>query len=107
MVERFRHGKPVDCARSHGLSTGPQGAPALRAVYVADGQVEAYAALAESSGLGTEDCRALAELFLDRHQPLEALAWVERGMGLDRPRWERSVKKAEMPSSPRSSVGTS
>jgi hypothetical protein len=56
---------------------------ALRAIYRAQGNIAAYTALAEQTGLTPPDCLALAKLLVAR-KPHEALAWVERGRALDR-----------------------
>jgi len=55
----------------------------LRAIYQAQRNIAAYAALAEQTGLTPPDCLALARLLVTR-KPHEALAWVERGRALDR-----------------------
>jgi uncharacterized Zn finger protein len=62
----------------------------LRAVYCAQRNSAAYAALAERTGLKPEDCLAVARLLAAR-KPAEALAWVERGRGLDRKSQIRST----------------
>jgi hypothetical protein len=54
----------------------------LRAVYKAQRNDTAYLALAEAAGLTPEDCHALATILVARRKPGEALAWVERGIGL-------------------------
>ncbi|MBI4873420.1 MAG: hypothetical protein HY822_02165 [Acidobacteria bacterium] len=55
----------------------------LRAIYLARRNAAAYEALAEETGLTAQDCLALAEIFVSR-KPDRALAWVERGIDLDR-----------------------
>jgi uncharacterized Zn finger protein len=55
----------------------------LRAIYRAQRNIAAYAALAERTGLTPPDCLGLARLLVTR-KPHEALAWVERGRALDR-----------------------
>ena len=55
----------------------------LRAVYLAQRNAAAYEALAEETGLTAQDCLALATIFVSR-KPDRALAWVERGLDLDR-----------------------
>jgi hypothetical protein len=57
---------------------------ALRTVYLAGGQLDATIALAESTGLGAKDCEEIAELLTARDQLAEALAWVERGLALEK-----------------------
>ncbi|MBZ5621117.1 MAG: hypothetical protein LAQ69_20685 [Acidobacteriia bacterium] len=56
----------------------------LRTLYVAQKNIAGYIALAEETGLTGEDCHAVATLLAARRKPDEALAWVERGMELDR-----------------------
>jgi len=56
----------------------------LRTLYVAQKDVEAYVALAEETGLAAQDCHAIATLLVTRRKPEEALAWVERGIDLDK-----------------------
>ena len=55
----------------------------LRAIYCAQRDIQAYVALSEQTGLKPEDCLTVARL-LATQRPGEALAWVERGRGLDR-----------------------
>src|SRR5207244_6275349 len=55
----------------------------LRAIYIAQRDIQAYIPLAEQTELKPEDCLAVAKLFVP-HEPNEALAWVERGRTLDR-----------------------
>ena len=56
---------------------------ALRRLYVAQRNVEAYAAITEETGRTAQDCHALATMLVARRQPREALSWVERGIELD------------------------
>jgi len=56
----------------------------LRAVYLAQKNVAAYVALADRTRLTAQDCSALATMLISRRKPEEALAWVERGIGLDK-----------------------
>ncbi|MEK7407066.1 MAG: DUF6880 family protein [Acidobacteriota bacterium] len=56
----------------------------LRTIYIAQKNIGAYVALAGQTGLTAQDCHALATLLVSRHKPDEALAWVERGIDLDR-----------------------
>jgi hypothetical protein len=55
----------------------------LRAVYLAQRNPVAYEALAEQSGRDARDCLALAKIFVSRKPDL-ALAWVDRGIDLER-----------------------
>jgi len=82
--------------RCEAVSGEPSGYPyrhwseVLRAVYCAQRNIAAYVALAERTGLTSEDCLALARLLAAR-KPAEALAWVERGRVLDRKSQIRST----------------
>jgi len=62
----------------------------LRAIYCAQGDIQAYIALAKQTGLKPEDCLAVAKLLAAR-KPDEALDWVERGRALDREKQCRST----------------
>jgi Family of unknown function (DUF6880) len=55
---------------------------ALRALYLAQKNLEAYLALAEETGLTAQDCHSIATLLVARRKPEEALVWVERGIDL-------------------------
>jgi hypothetical protein len=57
---------------------------ALRTLYAAQRNVAAYVALAGETGLTAQDCHAIATLLAGRRKPEEALAWVERGIDLDK-----------------------
>jgi len=57
---------------------------ALRTLYLARNNVQAYVALAEETGLTAQDCHAIATLLVTRRKPEEALTWVERGIDLDK-----------------------
>jgi len=52
----------------------------LRTLHLARKDVEAYAGLAEETGLTAEDCHALATMLAARRKPREGLDWVERGI---------------------------
>src|ERR1035437_1200483 len=56
----------------------------LRTIYLAQKNVAGYVALTTETGLTAEDCHAVATLLVTRRMPDEALAWVERGLALDR-----------------------
>jgi len=56
----------------------------LRTLYLEGKNVEAYVSLAEQTGLTAQDCHAIATMLVTRRKPGEALAWVERGIGLDK-----------------------
>jgi hypothetical protein len=55
----------------------------LRAIYLAQRNPVAYQVLAEQTGLDAQDCLALATIFVSRKPDL-ALAWVDRGIDLER-----------------------
>ncbi len=55
----------------------------------------AYVALAEQTGLKSEDCLAVAKSLAARN-PDEALAWVERGRALDRETQVRSTVASDL-----------
>jgi hypothetical protein len=55
----------------------------LRATYLAQRNIAAYVGLAGQTGLTPQDCLALGTLLATR-KPNEALAWVERGIAIDR-----------------------
>ncbi|MBP7867045.1 MAG: hypothetical protein KA419_13970 [Acidobacteria bacterium] len=57
---------------------------ALRVLYAAQKAATAYEALAAETGLTVPDCQVLASLWAGRNQPRKALAWIERGIELDR-----------------------
>ncbi len=59
-------------------------AEVLRAVYAAQQSVAAYAALCERTELTAQDCVTLAAMLRKRRKPGEALAWVQRGLTLDK-----------------------
>lgn len=69
---------------------------ALRTVYLAQKNVAAYVALAEETGLTPEACLAIAKLHGSHRKPREALAWVERGIGLDTTMAHRSMACYEL-----------
>lgn len=56
----------------------------LRAILAQQRNVEAYLALAEATELTPADCLTLARMLEARRRPADALAWVERGLALDR-----------------------
>jgi tetratricopeptide (TPR) repeat protein len=57
---------------------------ALRTLYLAQKNLEAYLALTRGTGRTARDCHALAMMLVARRKPQEALAWVERGIELDK-----------------------
>jgi tetratricopeptide (TPR) repeat protein len=56
----------------------------LRRLYLAQKNLEAYIALTQRTGRTAQDCHALATMLIARRKPQEALAWVERGIELDK-----------------------
>jgi tetratricopeptide (TPR) repeat protein len=58
-------------------------AEALRSLYAARGDLDAYVELADRTGPTTDDCLTVANLLVTRDDPAQALSWVERGLELD------------------------
>ena len=58
----------------------------LRAILAEQRNVEAYVALCEATELSPADCLALAKMLQARRKPADALAWVERGLALEKKR---------------------
>ncbi len=56
----------------------------LRAILAEQRNVEAYVALCEATELTPADCLALAKMLQARRKPADALAWVERGLDLEK-----------------------
>lgn len=56
----------------------------LRAILAKQRNVGAYVALCEASELSPPDCLALAKMLQARRKTAEALAWVERGLTLEK-----------------------
>ena len=56
----------------------------LRAVLVEQRNVESYVALCEATELSPADCLALAKIVQARRKPADALAWVDRGLALEK-----------------------
>jgi Family of unknown function (DUF6880) len=56
----------------------------LRAIYTQQRDVRAYVALCEQTHLSPQDCLAIATLLRKRHQPAEALSWVDRGLTIEK-----------------------
>jgi tetratricopeptide (TPR) repeat protein len=55
---------------------------ALKRILAAQDDAEAYVALAEVTGIGSEDCSVIAGIHEGRGDLDEALAWVDRGLAL-------------------------
>jgi len=86
---RFDGASKTEQAANRDLKDNPEYArrrwgETLRALYSAQRDVPAYIALAEETGLTAQDCHAVATLLATRRKPKEALAWVDRGIALDR-----------------------
>jgi hypothetical protein len=56
----------------------------LRAIYLQQQDVAAYVALSKKAGLSSDDCLAIAGMLKARRKSDEALAWVERGLALEK-----------------------
>ncbi len=56
----------------------------LRAILAQQRRVEAYIALCEATELTPADCLALARMLQARRKPVDALAWVERGLASEK-----------------------
>jgi hypothetical protein len=56
----------------------------LRDIYVQRNDVSAYIALCERTEFSAEACLALAQMLHKKRKPTEALAWVERGLALEK-----------------------
>jgi hypothetical protein len=56
----------------------------LRAIYLKQTNVAAYVALAAETGLRAEDCLAVGTMLSARRKPEDALAWVKRGLTINR-----------------------
>lgn len=56
----------------------------FRAIYGQQQDVAAYVALCKKADLSSNDCLAIAAMLKARRKPDEALAWVERGIALEK-----------------------
>ena len=56
----------------------------LRAIYTRQRDVAAYVALCEQTQLSAQDCLVVATMLKMRRKPQEALAWVDRGLALEK-----------------------
>ena len=56
----------------------------LRAIYTRQRDVRAFVALCEQSELSAQDCLAVATMLKARRQRDEALAWVDRGLAVEK-----------------------
>ncbi len=69
---------------------------ALRTLYLAQENCEAYVALAEETGPTAQDCHAIATLLVTQCQPKESLAWVERGIDLNKNSLHGSMASSDL-----------
>jgi hypothetical protein len=76
----------------------------LRAVYINQKDVEAYATLCEATELTAQDCHALAKMLVARRKPEDALSWVEHGLTLSKQAPSSSVGGKASPGSSVSSL---
>lgn len=68
--------------RNH-ASRGGRWADVLREIYTQRRDVRAYVALCERSELSARDCLVVATMLKAKRKPIEALAWVDRGLALE------------------------
>ncbi len=80
---RVRHDEPP-AQDSHGDYVRRRRGEMLRAIYAQQQDVEAYVALCEKTELSPKDCLAVATMLRARRKPDEALAWVKRGLTLEK-----------------------
>lgn len=64
-------------------------AEVLRAILARQRNVEAYVALCKATALSPADCLALGKMLQARRRPAQALAWIERGLALEK-KWPSS-----------------
>lgn len=57
----------------------------LKAVYSKQRNIAKYIELTIQTGLTQADCEAIATMFQSRRKPNDALAWVERGLAMEKP----------------------
>jgi hypothetical protein len=57
----------------------------LKAVYSQQGNVRKYIELTRQAGLTQADCEAIAATFQARRKLSDALAWIERGLAMEKP----------------------
>jgi uncharacterized Zn finger protein len=55
----------------------------LKAIYVAQQNLEGYLSLCTEESLTPPDCEIVADLYQRRHEPETALTWVDRGLQLE------------------------
>lgn len=64
--------------RRHAVYVRRRWSDALRTLYLAQKNLEAYLALAQETGLTPADCQALATMLVPRRKAEDALAWTEQ-----------------------------
>jgi hypothetical protein len=69
---------------------------ALRTLYQAQKNIEAYLALTRETGLTAADCHALATVLVARRKTEDALTWVERGIKLAKQAPNTSMAEYEL-----------
>lgn len=57
----------------------------LRSIYAQQGSVEKYLAVAERTGLTPADCAAVASMLEAKRKLNDALAWIQRGIEMEKP----------------------
>ena len=57
----------------------------LRAIYSEQRSIQKYLDLTERTGLTQADCEAIATMFQAKRKPDDALAWLERGIQMEKP----------------------
>ncbi len=68
----------------------------LRAIYTRQRDVRAYVALCERTQLSAQDCLVVATMLKTRRKPDEALAWVDRGLALEKQPPHGSMARHEL-----------
>ncbi len=86
---RFEAKDPVEQAPDHAPPRNPayrrrRWGEILRAIYTQQRDVRAYVALCERTQLSAQDCLAVATMLKTRRKRDEALAWVDRGLALEK-----------------------
>ena len=57
----------------------------LRSIYLEQRSIQKYLDLTERTGLTQADCEAIATMFQAKRKPDDALAWLERGIRMEKP----------------------
>lgn len=87
---------PVDSSLRDAAYARRRWAAALRTLYAAQKNVEAYLALTQETGLTATDCLALATMLVARRKTEDALTWVERGIKLAKQAPNTSLAEYEL-----------